>query len=44
MVIDFRKHARTPEDTIIKGQTVEPVETYKYLGTISDSSLRFDAN
>ena len=37
MVIDFRKLAHTHKDTFIKGQTVECVESYKYLGTIVES-------
>ncbi len=44
MVIDIRKQAGTPGNTIIKGQTFKLVQTYKYLGTIIDSSLRFEAN
>ena len=37
-----RKHAHTQE--VIKHQTVECVQTYKYLGTIIDSKLNFEAN
>ena len=53
-VIDFRKLAHKHfEDTLIKGQTVECVQSYKYLGTIVDSKpqtvnkeykLNFEAN
>ncbi len=30
--------------TYIKGQTVDSVQSYKYLGTIIDSKLSFEAN
>ena len=41
MVIDFRK--KNP-DTSIKGQTVQCVQSYKYLGMIIDSKLTFETN
>ena len=44
MAIDFRKNANTPEPTIIKGQTIEQVQSYKYLGTIIHSKLNFKEN
>lgn len=44
MVIDFRKKKDTPEATIILGQSVEVVQSYKYLGTVIDSSLGFEEN
>lgn len=44
MRTDFRKLPQAQEVTIIKGQTVECVQTYKYLGTITDSKLTFEAN
>ncbi len=44
MLIDFRKLPQAQEVTTIKGQTVECVQTYKYLGMIIDSKLTFEAN
>ena len=44
MAIDFRKNASTPESIIIKGQAIERVQSYKYLGTIIDSTLNFKEN
>jgi hypothetical protein len=37
MFNDFRRQALT-----IKGQTIEQVTSYKYLGTVIDSTLNFD--
>ena len=37
MRIDFRKNKRCPKPVYIKGETVERVETYKYLGMVFDS-------
>ena len=37
MCIDFRKNQRCPKPVYIKGEAVEKVETYKYLGVVSDS-------
>ncbi len=44
MIIDFRKNVPMHTVTYIKGQTVESVQSYKYLGTIIDSKLSFEAN
>ncbi len=44
MIIDFRKNDPMHKVTYIKGQTVESVQSYKYLGTIIDSKLSFEAN
>ena len=44
MAIDFRKNANTPELITIKGQAIEQVKSYKYLGTIIDSTLNFKLN
>lgn len=44
MVIDFRRNVNTHEVTTIKGQAVECVQSYKYLGTIIDSKLSFEGN
>lgn len=39
----FRGCAHTHEDTSIESQTVESVQSCKYLGTIIDSKLKFEA-
>ena len=45
LVVDFRKTAADPiPDLFINGEKVERVDQYKYLGTIIDKSLNFDAN
>lgn len=44
MAIDFRKNAKTPEPVMIKGQLMEQVQSYKYLGTIIDCTLNFKEN
>lgn len=45
MIIDFRKNrASNQEATVLKGQIVECVDTYKYLGTVIDNKLNFEAN
>lgn len=44
MTIDFRKNTRTPEPVRIKGQVIEQVHSYKYLGTIIDCTLNFKEN
>lgn len=44
MIIDFRKRAPDQEVTILKGQKVEYVDKYKYLGTVIDNKLNFEAN
>ena len=44
MYIDFTESAAAPQNTVIKGQSVDMVTTYKYLGTIIDNRLKFDAN
>ena len=44
MHVDLRRHVSGKDVTSIKGQTVECVESYKYLGTIMDSKLTFVAN
>ena len=37
MCADFRKNKRCPKPVYIKGEAVERVETYKYLGMVFDS-------
>ena len=44
MCIDFRKNKRCPKPVYIKGETVERVETYKYLGVVFDSKLNWKEN
>ncbi len=44
MIIDFRKNVPMHKVTYIKGQTVDSVQPYKYLGTIIDSKLSSEAN
>ncbi|KAJ0066452.1 hypothetical protein NL108_013223 [Boleophthalmus pectinirostris] len=44
MVVDFRKKVHNPIASSIHGEAVEMVDSYKYLGTVFDSSLRFDKN
>ena len=41
MHVDFRRHTNDKEQISIKGQAVECVENYKYLGTIIDNKLSF---
>ena len=36
MVIDFRRQVPVYSDVIIKGETVEKVETYKYLRIVKN--------
>ncbi len=44
MVIDFTKFNLNPQPTCIKGQMVEWVSSYKYLGLIIDNKLHFDTH
>ena len=44
MVFDFRTHKDVLEATLIHDQEVEVVSQYKYLGTVMDDKLRWDAN
>ena len=44
MCIDFRLSAPATQISVINGQPVELVTTYKYLGTIIDNRLKFDSN
>ena len=41
MCIDFRKNRRCPKPVYIKGEGVERVDTYKYLGMVFDSKLNW---
>ena len=44
-VIDFRRRSSHPlSQTFIKGVGIEFVELSKYLGTVTDKNLKFDAN
>ena len=44
LVIDFRKNKVNPTHSIIHGEDVDIVDSYKYLGTVFDSHLKFDVN
>ena len=44
MCIDFRKNQRCPKSVYIKGEAVERVDTYKYLGVVFDSKLNWKEN
>ena len=44
MCIDFRKNQRCPKPVYIKGEAVERVDTYKYLGVVFDSKLNWKEN
>ena len=44
MLIDFRKSQPITPRTIIQDKEVEIVSEYKYLGTLIDNKLSFDAN
>jgi hypothetical protein len=45
MIIDFRsKHVTSHVPLTIKGENVEQVTEYKYLGTIMDNQMKFDSN
>ena len=42
--IDFRKNQRCPKLVYVKGEAVERVGTYKYLGVVVDSKLNWKEN
>ena len=44
MCIDFRRSEPAHQSTVINGQIVDLVTTYKYLGSIIDNRLKFDVN
>ena len=44
MVIDFRRKVPVYSDVAIKGETVEKVETYRYLGIVIDHKLSWKQN
>ncbi len=44
MFIDFRAETPNHNPTVMKGEPVERVESYKYLGTFIDSKLSFNIN
>ena len=44
MCIVFRKNQRCPKPVYIKGEEVERVDTYKYLGAVFDSKLNWKEN
>ena len=42
--IDFRKNQRCSKPVYIKGEAVERVDTYRYLGVVFDSKLNWKEN
>ena len=44
MVIDFRRKVPVYSDVVIKGETVEKIETYRYLGIVIDHKLSWKQN
>ena len=44
MFIDFRHANIVHKASVIHGEDVQSVESYKYLGTVFDSQLKFDIN
>ena len=44
MVIDFRRKVPVDSDVVIKGETVEKVETYRYLEIVFDNKLSWKQN
>ena len=44
LIIDFRAKKVDPVASSIHGEDVQIVDTYKYLGTVFDSHLKFDKN
>ena len=44
LIIDFRKVSDEPKPSLIHNEGVQVVQTYKYLGTVFDSQLKFREN
>lgn len=44
MCIDFRRSPPAPQNSVVKGEAVEIVSNYKYLGTVIDNNLKFNCN
>lgn len=44
MIVDFWRNTRPVKETKIMGPKVDQVENYKYLGTVTDSSLTLKTN
>ena len=42
--MDFRRNPPPAQTTIIEGQDMEAVVSYKYLGSVIDNGLTFDCN
>ena len=44
MIVDFRRYPSPHQTSIIHGENVEIVNSYKYLGTLFDDNLNFILN
>ena len=44
MVIDFRHNKQAFTESVMDGEKIEIVSSYKYLGTVFDNQLKFDVN
>ncbi|KAF7654596.1 hypothetical protein LDENG_00067420, partial [Lucifuga dentata] len=44
LIIDFRRSKEEVKDSVIHGDRVETVTSYKYLGTVFDDQLKWDHN
>ena len=44
LIIDFRKNWNPPAQLIIKSQSVDKVDEYKYLGIMIDNKLSGSSN
>lgn len=44
MCIDFRCQPPTSQNTILKGQVVDTIANYKYLGIMIDDQLSFECD
>lgn len=44
MITDLRKESGEPKPCVIHGETVQLVETNKYLGTVFNSQLKVNIN
>ena len=44
MIVDYKRYRSDVAALQLKGQTIERVEEYKYLGSIIDNKLAFSRN